>query len=203
MRKPVEQENKDPVSVLSLDNYISYDEMALSALLTMSTPSFFINDGDRGNRGILDSVDIDGNRQKFEPVGIYVGQVGARFERMRCMEWRHMIVTEEQNTEENGYGKANFETYIREVKPKLVKNDREASSNLGLSDLPQMGADGCILNMWADFYQLEDGFPLFADVNKDSGASKHVVPRATAFKGRSATVSHFGTFVRRDGPKAS
>ena len=30
-----------------------------------------------------------------------------------------------------------------------------------------MGADGCLLNMWADFYQLEDGFPLFADVNKD------------------------------------
>ena len=30
--------------------------------------------------------------------------VGARFERANLMEWKHLIVTQEQNTASNGYG---------------------------------------------------------------------------------------------------
>ena len=36
--------------------------------------------------------------------GVYVAQVGARFERDDLMEWRHVVVTAEQNTAAAGYG---------------------------------------------------------------------------------------------------
>ena len=58
----------------------------------------FINDGRRDNKGQLGSLD------SFEEKGIYVGLVGARFEKAGLMEWAHMIVTPEQNTKKNGYG---------------------------------------------------------------------------------------------------
>ena len=41
----------DPSSPLQLGEYLSYDEMALSALLLLSVPTHFINNGARANRG--------------------------------------------------------------------------------------------------------------------------------------------------------
>ncbi len=83
---------------LTLRDLLSYDEMAISALLGVSVPTPFINSGARTNRG------IPGDVGTFEPQGIYVGLVGTRFERMERMEWRHMLVTPGQNTVEKGYG---------------------------------------------------------------------------------------------------
>ena len=40
----------------------------------------------------------------FEEKGIYVGLVGARFEKPNLMEWQNILVTREQNVPENGYG---------------------------------------------------------------------------------------------------
>ncbi|MCE2983999.1 MAG: DUF4804 domain-containing protein, partial [Parachlamydia sp.] len=82
---------------LTLQNYLSYDEMQISALLGVSTPTYFINSGKRYNRGLLSQED-------YQKTGVYVGLVGARFERENLMEWQHMIVTPNQNTPENGYG---------------------------------------------------------------------------------------------------
>ena len=84
-------------SPLILAELQSYDEMALSALLGMSVPTHFINEGGRHNRGEL-------SRQAYEKSGIYVGLVGARFERPGLMEWQHLIVEPEQNTVAKGYG---------------------------------------------------------------------------------------------------
>lgn len=85
-------------SPLILENYLSYDEMAVAALIGMSSSTYFINNGARDNKSIKGAVG------SYEQEGIYVGLVGARFEKPGYMEWQHMIVTPEQNTAENGYG---------------------------------------------------------------------------------------------------
>ncbi len=76
---------------LRLARLLSYDEMQLSALLGVSTPTRFINRGDRANRGRR------GRPGSFVERGVYVGQVGARFERPGRMDWVHMI--REEGTE--------------------------------------------------------------------------------------------------------
>lgn len=83
---------------LQLKDYLSYDEMQISALLGVSVPTHFINNGNRNNRGEKGKVG------EFEQKGVYTGLVGARFEKENKMEWPHMVVTAEQNIPENGYG---------------------------------------------------------------------------------------------------
>lgn len=91
------------VSPIILDEYISYDEMQLSALLGVSTPTFFINDGNRNNKG------IQGAPESYEKEGVYVGLVGARFEKEMYMEWQHIMITPAQNAPQWGYGKTKSE----------------------------------------------------------------------------------------------
>jgi hypothetical protein len=86
---------------LTLQDYLSYDEMKISALVSVACPTFFINNGSRYNLGI---TDITGS---YEPQGIHYASVGARFERPGFMEWQDMIVSKEQNSQKNGYGISN------------------------------------------------------------------------------------------------
>lgn len=90
----------DEKAPLLLADLMSYDEMQLSALLAVSTPTYFINEGSRDNEG------MSGTHGTFQEEGYYVGQVGCRFERKGKMEWAHMIVTRSQNTADKGYGGA-------------------------------------------------------------------------------------------------
>jgi hypothetical protein len=83
---------------LLLRDCLSYDEMQLASLVGISSPTHFINSGSRGNCA---AVGISGS---YEPCGIVVAQVGARFERSNVMEFELCAVTETQNTEANGYG---------------------------------------------------------------------------------------------------
>ncbi|KAK4308408.1 hypothetical protein Pmani_019882 [Petrolisthes manimaculis] len=83
---------------LTLSDYISYDEVKLSALLCVSSQSPFINDGSRHNRGVL------GAPGTFQPEGVIVGMVGARLELPGVMEWQDCVVTPEQNSKKQGYG---------------------------------------------------------------------------------------------------
>lgn len=83
---------------LCLKEYMTYDEMKLSALVCVTSESTFINDGSRHNRGVL------GAPGTYQPEGVIVGMVGARFEREGVMEWQDCVVTPEQNTQERGYG---------------------------------------------------------------------------------------------------
>lgn len=121
---------------LVLEDYISYDEMQISALLGISVPTYFINNGSRDNNGMA------GKRGNFEQEGIYIGLVGARFERpdingsLGLMEWQHMIITEEQNTEKNGYG-------------------------LNLKNI----LSNPLLSLWSKFYGFN--FPTFDEAKKD------------------------------------
>lgn len=83
---------------IKLKDYLSYDEMQLSAMISVSTPSFFLNRGER------DNCDQAGFPKSFQPSGVITGIVGARFEKSNKMEYQHMLITKEQNTLENGYG---------------------------------------------------------------------------------------------------
>ncbi|KAH8681893.1 hypothetical protein BX600DRAFT_447447 [Xylariales sp. PMI_506] len=66
--------------LLRLEEYLSYDEIMLGSLVGASGPSYFINDGSRYNSG------RPGAPGSFEPRGIIVGLVGARFERPGRMD---------------------------------------------------------------------------------------------------------------------
>ncbi|KAK7079174.1 hypothetical protein SK128_001478 [Halocaridina rubra] len=83
---------------LPIKEYMSYDEIKLSALLCVSSKSAFINDGSRHNRG------VPGPAGNFQKDGVIVGMVGARFEREGVMEWQDCAITPEQNTRDKGYG---------------------------------------------------------------------------------------------------
>lgn len=65
---------------LKFSQYLSYDEIMLSSLLGVSSPSYFINDGDRFNKG------RPGLPGEFEPRGVIIGLVAARFERRGRMD---------------------------------------------------------------------------------------------------------------------
>ena len=77
---------------------MSYDEVAIAALMSQGGPTQFLNSGGRHNRGKYNE------NAQFQRRGVYVGCVGSRFERPNVMEWRHIIVEEGQNTRANGYG---------------------------------------------------------------------------------------------------
>jgi hypothetical protein len=126
---------------LVLKDYISYDEMQLSALMSMVTPTHFINKGGKFNAGQPDSPG------SFEERGVLVGSVGTRFEKRTnadgtqqgVMEYKHMVITPQQNTAANGYG---------------------ASAN------PQKAQE---LGLWAKLYKQPDGrFPSHEEARADT-----------------------------------
>ncbi|TPX33820.1 hypothetical protein SmJEL517_g03345 [Synchytrium microbalum] len=70
---------------IHLVDYLSYDEMQLSALLGVSSPTLFINNGSRYNEA------KPGQPGTFQHDGIYIGLVGARFEHLDKMDSLYMI----------------------------------------------------------------------------------------------------------------
>jgi hypothetical protein len=86
----------------SSEDYISYDEMEISAFLGLSGPVNFINDGNRKNNC---QEKYDGKTDDKKIVnGVLTGLVGARFEKENVMEFKYIIINENCTTE-NGYGK--------------------------------------------------------------------------------------------------
>jgi hypothetical protein len=83
---------------LVLQDYLSYDEIKLSAFLALSSYSVFINTGSRRNCGIPSSLET------VRRHGVVVGIVGPRLSRAEVMDQHEIIVTKTQNVKENGYG---------------------------------------------------------------------------------------------------
>ncbi|CAE7232941.1 MSH2 [Symbiodinium microadriaticum] len=79
-------------SPLLLQDYLSYDEMQISALISVAVPTLFINRGGR------DSLCQPGDRGTFEDTGIMVACVGARMVLPGRMEAAHMVVSGETKT---------------------------------------------------------------------------------------------------------
>lgn len=80
-----------------LANYLSYDEMLLAAMCGVSGPTSFRNDGDRKNRG------VEAAKGTFQERGVYVGLVGARFERRGLMESVFMQVNHQINNTQSAH----------------------------------------------------------------------------------------------------
>jgi hypothetical protein len=83
---------------LLLDDYLSYDEMQLSALISVAVPTFFVNRGGR------DSGCLPDRHGSFQRAGVMVACVGARMVKDRRMEAEHMLVTPECDPA-HGYGR--------------------------------------------------------------------------------------------------
>lgn len=109
---------------LTLENYLSYDEMQISALLGVAVPTYFINEGGKGNA----CKPLD-NPEKFENEGVLVGQVGARFERPGLMEWQHMVVTPEQSAVNKGLLKIWEDFYSEQDSPISFKSHAHAATD--------------------------------------------------------------------------
>ena len=88
----------------------TYEQLIFSPFISMSTPTYFINNGSRDNQGRIDL------ESPHESEGIYVGAVGCRFEREGEMEWRYILVTKSQNTRNNGYG--------------IIKDSKSSNTNI-------------------------------------------------------------------------
>ncbi|KAJ8970411.1 hypothetical protein NQ317_006184 [Molorchus minor] len=114
---------------LILQNCLSYDEIKLSAFLYISSYTYFLNVGDRRNMGIYNA-----DRSSIEPEGIIIGMIGTRLEKPNVMEYQEIVVDDEQNTEDNGYGTAEPCRNFTEVQAyKKTLSDR----NSRYVDLPQ------------------------------------------------------------------
>eukprot|EP01006_Ploeotia_vitrea_P051141 TRINITY_DN67529_c3_g9_i1.p1 TRINITY_DN67529_c3_g9~~TRINITY_DN67529_c3_g9_i1.p1 ORF type:complete len:496 (-),score=33.90 TRINITY_DN67529_c3_g9_i1:1469-2956(-) len=88
---------EEQAGTLTLEKFMSYDEIKVSALLSLSSYSYYINSGGRYNNAQLS------DEGGYISEGVIVGQVGARFERPGKMDWEDCVVTKD-NTVENGFG---------------------------------------------------------------------------------------------------
>jgi hypothetical protein len=73
---------------LTLEEYLSYDEIMMSSLIGVSGSSYFINDGNRYNSA------VPGKPGTFQERGVIVGVVGARFERRDRMDSIFVLASE-------------------------------------------------------------------------------------------------------------
>ncbi|XP_055906003.1 uncharacterized protein LOC129941405 [Eupeodes corollae] len=94
---------------LLLKNVLSYDEVKLSALLSVSSHSEFLNDGNRNNIGVIET-----DKTKIEREGVVIGIIGARLSRRDVMEFQDIVISKTQNTFENGYGQISTSNETRQ-----------------------------------------------------------------------------------------
>jgi hypothetical protein len=77
---------------------LTYDEIPIAAMLISSSYTHFINSGGMQNNGKL------GAPGTYQEDGICMNVVGTRLEKPLKCEYQHIIITQQQNTPENGYG---------------------------------------------------------------------------------------------------
>ncbi|XP_017129946.1 uncharacterized protein LOC108147728 [Drosophila elegans] len=86
---------------LVLANVLSYDDIKLSALLSVSSHTEFVNEGERTNCGR-----VDRHTTTLQESGVIVGMIGARLSRRNLMEFQDIVIARQQNTRDRGYGMA-------------------------------------------------------------------------------------------------
>lgn len=99
-----------------LREYISYDEMLLSALVNMSTPTFFISDGS------LKSPTAKPTKP-FERSGVLCGIVGARLKKKGFMEHRFVFPRDAKNASFALVHRADL-FWIKNVFPEAFPEDK-------------------------------------------------------------------------------
>lgn len=145
----------DEEGELAITDYMTYDEIQIAALIGVSTPTYFINDGNRGNRGVRS------NEEGYPLEGIYTALVGARFERFDKMETQHILIQPKVNIPLNGY-----EEKLGEVDQEGMDVEKFASSEYSIFR-------NKLLNIWAKFYDFNDNgalghfaFPTYQHIAK-------------------------------------
>ncbi|KAL1796118.1 hypothetical protein ACET3X_006342 [Alternaria dauci] len=113
---------QDQNEYLTLDEYLSYDEIMLSSLLGVSGQSYFINDGARNNRGKR------GAPGTFQERGVIVGLVGARFEREDRMDSVYVLPSEGKHQHPDLL--ALFETFFGVTKNVAVAGQGAFDANM-------------------------------------------------------------------------
>ncbi|KAJ1556385.1 hypothetical protein HK405_012294 [Cladochytrium tenue] len=141
---------------LRMEDYLTYHEMQISALIGVSVPTYFINRGQRDNR----SIPADPTKDPFVSSGVYIGLVGARFENILKMEREYCLVEEGHSTQERGFGQR-FDHLLfdravqalRAVRSGLV--DVSSAATIIDSKLANVAR----MHMWARFLELgtDDG----------------------------------------------
>lgn len=86
---------------LILENYLSYDELKISSLVSISSYTHFINRGHRNNSGIY-----EGDRSGIEEEGIIIGIVGPRLHKTNAVENQEIVFSKKSHTKENGFGRS-------------------------------------------------------------------------------------------------
>lgn len=84
---------------LTLANCLSYDEVKLSAFLSVSSYTYCINNGNRHNLG-----SIAKDRRNLAEEVVIIGVIGARLEKDYVMEYQDVVIDKNQNVEGRGYG---------------------------------------------------------------------------------------------------
>lgn len=74
---------KKDFTALSVEDYITYDEIPLAAMISMSSHTPFINNGNRNNEGEVGKT--------YEKEGVYIGCVGSRLEKAGVMEHKFLL----------------------------------------------------------------------------------------------------------------
>ncbi|XP_046972478.1 uncharacterized protein LOC124539225 isoform X1 [Vanessa cardui] len=119
---------------LILENCLSYDEMKLSAMVYISGYTECINDGDRQNSGVI-------REDVAEEEAVIIGLIGPRFERRGKMDYEDIVITEQQNCLEHGYGEeVTPTTCLNVLKTTYVRNNQSAKHMWR--------------QIWSEFYQV-------------------------------------------------
>nr|CAD7432017.1 unnamed protein product [Timema monikensis] len=135
----VGKDNGEEKPPLVLEQVLSYDEMKLSALLSVSSHSTFINDGNRNNKGEPSSP------KDLQRHGVIVGLIGTRLSRPNFMEWQEIVVTKRQNVELNGYGQPPGDTANGARAPTSLNRWRK---------------------VWSDFYGITPHLPTYEELSE-------------------------------------
>jgi hypothetical protein len=111
-------EHESQNNYLSLEEYLSYDEIMLGSLIGVSSPSYFINDGSRMNRA------KPGKPGTFEPRGIIIGLVGSRFEREDRMD-SSLILKDVPHPRQHPELREIFQAFFNQTKREDVDFDED------------------------------------------------------------------------------
>lgn len=130
---------------LLVKDYMSYDEICLSSLVSVSIRTLFVNPGSRYNSGAIS------DKSDHEPEGVLIGQVGARFEKPGLAECKFALVTREHNTVLNGYGQAL-------ARDQAAARDHAAARGHAAANF---------LKMFAEFYGVSH-FPTYPEAAADT-----------------------------------
>jgi hypothetical protein len=80
--------------------YMTYDEVAISALMSCGGPTIYLNDVDRYNKGNIMLIEDSDSLSNFsldptthEHNGVFIGCIGPRNEKKNQMERKFIIIT--------------------------------------------------------------------------------------------------------------